>query len=311
MTTLTLTPPVHASAPRARPLRRLLLRSLGSEGTGGPRFRLLPGGRSRDAPGRTTDAVGAGPRGPAGPGPEPDFGLGSGPGPEPGTGSDPGPGSGLGPAPGLGPGSGSGPDSDPRPRRGPGSDPGPGRGPGRKPGSRTRFGRDSAQDPGERPTVTDLYDGHRLSMVRLALLLVDDRASAEDVVQDAFVALYKRHGERLDDVDNALGYLRTSVVNTARSVLRRRKTAREYVPPHEADAPSAEDHALLGDEHRRVIVALHGLTSRQREVLVLRYWSDLSEAQIAETLGLSRGAVKSTASRALDALERVLRAEDR
>ncbi|MFG3498709.1 RNA polymerase sigma factor [Streptomyces sp. NPDC047928] len=166
-----------------------------------------------------------------------------------------------------------------------------------------------APDPG-RPTVTDLYHAHRLSMVRLAILLVDDRNTAEDVVQDAFVALYKRHGDRLDDVDNALGYLRTSVVNTARSVLRRRKTARAYVPPHEADAPSAEDHALLGDEHRRVLAALHGLTSRQREVLVLRYWSDLSEGQIAETLGLSRGAVKSTASRALDALERVLRAQD-
>ncbi|GAA4913632.1 RNA polymerase sigma factor [Streptomyces coeruleoprunus] len=165
--------------------------------------------------------------------------------------------------------------------------------------------------PAARPTVTDLYHSHRLQMVRLALLLVDDRSSAEDVVQDAFVALYKRHGERLDDVDNALGYLRTSVVNTARSVLRRRKTAREYVPPHEADAPSAEDHALLGDEHRRVLEALRGLTDRQREVLVLRYWSELTEAQIAETLGLSRGAVKSTASRALDALERVLRAQDR
>ncbi|OII61273.1 MULTISPECIES: RNA polymerase sigma factor [unclassified Streptomyces] len=161
-----------------------------------------------------------------------------------------------------------------------------------------------------RPTVTDLYHAHRLAMVRLALLLVDDRASAEDVVQDAFVALYKRHGERLDDVDNALGYLRTSVVNAARSVLRRRKTAREYVPPHEADAPSAEEHVLLGEEHGRVLHALRDLTNRQREVLVLRYWSELSEAQIAETLGLSRGAVKSTASRALDALERRLRAQD-
>ncbi|OEJ95660.1 RNA polymerase sigma factor [Streptomyces thermolilacinus] len=189
-----------------------------------------------------------------------------------------------------------------------GPDPAPDR-PGS--GSGSRFGRAAGQEPGQRPTVSDLYHSHRLSMVRLALLLVDDRASAEDVVQDAFVALYKRHGERLDDVDNALGYLRTAVVNTARSVLRRRKTAREYVPPHEADAPSAEDHALLGDEHRQVIQALHGLTSRQREVLVLRYWSDLSEAQIAETLGLSRGAVKSTASRALDALQRVLKAQDR
>ncbi|CAL9457399.1 SigE family RNA polymerase sigma factor [Streptomyces sp. NPDC052644] len=198
-----------------------------------------------------------------------------------------------------------GPDPDP------GSDrPGPGWGSGSGRGSGSRFGRGPAEEAG-RPTVTDLYHSHRLSMVRLALLLVDDRASAEDVVQDAFVALYKRHGERLDDVDNALGYLRTSVVNTARSVLRRRKTAREYVPPHEADAPSAEDHALLGDEHRQVIQALHGLTNRQREVLVLRYWSDLSEAQIAETLGLSRGAVKSTASRALDALQRALKAQDR
>lgn len=158
----------------------------------------------------------------------------------------------------------------------------------------------------ERPTVTDLYHAHRLGLVRLAVLLVDHQDIAEDVVQEAFAALFQKHGERLDDLDNALGYLRTSVVNGARSVLRRRRTAREYVPPHEADAPSAEEHAVLNDEHRRVVVALRELTERQREVLVLRYWSDLSEAQIAESLGLSRGAVKSTASRALDALEKQL-----
>ncbi|MFE2721980.1 RNA polymerase sigma factor [Kitasatospora sp. NPDC059327] len=158
----------------------------------------------------------------------------------------------------------------------------------------------------ERPTLTDLYHAHRLGLVRMAVLLVDHQDLAEDVVQEAFTQLYQRHGERLEDLDNALGYLRTSVVNGARSMLRRRRTAREYVPPHEADAPSAEDHAVLNDEHRRVLVALQELTSRQREVLVLRYWSDLSEAQIAETLGLSRGAVKSTASRALDALEKHL-----
>jgi RNA polymerase sigma-70 factor (sigma-E family) len=158
----------------------------------------------------------------------------------------------------------------------------------------------------ERPTLTDLYHAHRLSLVRMAVLLVDHQDIAEDVVQEAFTALYQKHGEQLDSLDNALGYLRTSVVNGARSVLRRRKTAREYVPPHEADAPSAEDHAVLNDEHRRVLVALNELTQRQREVLVLRYWSDMSEAQIADTLGLSRGAVKSTASRALDALEKQL-----
>ncbi|AUG78415.1 RNA polymerase [Kitasatospora sp. MMS16-BH015] len=166
-----------------------------------------------------------------------------------------------------------------------------------------RGGRPADED---RPTLTQLYHSHRLSLVRMAVLLVDHQDLAEDVVQEAFTALYQRHGETLDNLDNALGYLRTSVVNGARSMLRRRKTAREYVPPHEADAPSAEDHAVLNDEHRRVLVALQELTARQREVLVLRYWSDLSEAQIAETLGLSRGAVKSTASRALDALEKQL-----
>lgn len=159
---------------------------------------------------------------------------------------------------------------------------------------------------GPRPTVTDLYHAHRLGLVRLAILLVDDLQNAEDVVQDSFTALYQRHGEHLDDLDNAFAYLRTTVVNNARSVLRRRQTARAYVPPHEPDAASAEDYAVHNDEHRRVVVALRELTPRQREVLVLRYWSDLSEAQIAETLNLSRGAVKSTASRALDALERKL-----
>ncbi|WP_420492927.1 RNA polymerase sigma factor [Kitasatospora camelliae] len=175
---------------------------------------------------------------------------------------------------------------------------------GRWSGLRLLRGGRAADEP--RPTLTELYHAHRLSLVRMAVLLVDHQDIAEDVVQEAFTALYQKHGEELDSLDNALGYLRTSVVNGARSVLRRRKTAREYVPPHEADAPSAEDHAVLNDEHRRVLLALNELTQRQREVLVLRYWSDLSEAQIAETLGLSRGAVKSTASRALDALEKQL-----
>ncbi|MGI5259204.1 RNA polymerase sigma factor [Streptomyces angustmyceticus] len=160
--------------------------------------------------------------------------------------------------------------------------------------------------PEPRPTISELYHAHRLNMVRLAVLLVDDRATAEDVVQDAFAALYKRHGEQLGEVDNALAYLRTAVVNAARSVLRRRRTAREYTPPHEADAPSAEERIVLDEEHREVFAALSGLTARRREVLVLRYWGELTEAQIATTLGISRGAVKSIASRALHALEKIL-----
>jgi RNA polymerase sigma-70 factor (sigma-E family) len=145
-------------------------------------------------------------------------------------------------------------------------------------------------------------------MVHLAVLLVDDRATAEDVVQEAFTALYRRHGERIDEIDNALAYLRTAVVNGSRSVLRRRRTARGYTPLYEADAASAEEYVVLAEEHRDVLVALGKLTRRRREVLVLRYWSELSEAQIAETLGISRGSVKSIASRALDALEKLLEA---
>ncbi|WP_242438549.1 SigE family RNA polymerase sigma factor [Streptomyces sp. CB00455] len=156
------------------------------------------------------------------------------------------------------------------------------------------------------PTVTALYHAHRLRMVRLAVLLVDDLATAEDVVQDAFTALYRRHGEHITEVDNALGYLRTAVVNTSRSVLRRRRTARAWTPPGEADEPSAEDHVVLDEAHREVLAALGRLTPRRRQVLVLRYWGDLTEAEIATTLGISRGSVKSNASRGLDALERIL-----
>ncbi|KIZ19240.1 RNA polymerase sigma factor [Streptomyces natalensis] len=163
------------------------------------------------------------------------------------------------------------------------------------------------ESPGP-PTIGELYRAHRLAMVRLAVLLVDDRATAEDVVQDAFAALCKRHGAHLDEVDNALAYLRTCVVNAARSVLRRRRTARGYTPPHETDVPSAEERIVLDEEHREVLAALGGLTPRRREVLVLRYWGDLTEAQIAETLGISRGAVKSLASRALGSLEKILEA---
>ncbi|MFF3494593.1 RNA polymerase sigma factor [Streptomyces sp. NPDC002795] len=156
------------------------------------------------------------------------------------------------------------------------------------------------------PTIGELYHAHRLRMVRLAVLLVDDLATAEDVVQDAFTALYRRHGEDITEVDNALGYLRTAVVNTARSVLRRRRTARAWTPPPAGEAPSAEDSVVLDEAHREVLAALARLTPRRREVLVLRYWADLSEAEIAATLGISKGAVKSNASRALDALEKNL-----
>nr|WP_228554156.1 SigE family RNA polymerase sigma factor [Catenulispora pinisilvae] len=164
-----------------------------------------------------------------------------------------------------------------------------------------------ALQPGAGPSLADLYYAHRLSLVRLAILLVDDQASAEDVVQDSFTGLWRRYGDDLTGMENPVGYLRTAVVNNARSVLRRRKTARGYTPPHIPDAASAESVALLSEEHREVLEAIQKLPPRQREVLVLRYWSDLSEADIADALGISRGTVKSTASRGLEALGKLLK----
>ncbi len=154
-------------------------------------------------------------------------------------------------------------------------------------------------------TLEDLYREHRMRFVRLAILLVDDPATAEDVVQEAFTGLH-RHWSRLRDENAALGYLRTAVVNGSRSVLRRRRTAREYTPPHTADARSAESLAMLSAEHQAVVSALSQLPRRQREVLVLRYYGGLSEAEIAEATGISRGTVKSTASRGLDAISKIV-----
>ncbi|MFE2557251.1 RNA polymerase sigma factor [Streptomyces sp. NPDC059352] len=168
--------------------------------------------------------------------------------------------------------------------------------------------RTSPYDDERPPGLTELYRARRLDMVRLALFLVDDLHTAEDVVQDAFAAVCRRYGTGLDGLQDPGAYLHTAVVNAARSVLRRRRTARAYIPPHQTAGPPVDEGLLLAEEHRHVLDALAGLTRRQREVLVLRYWSELTEAQIAETLGLSRGTVKSTASRALDALEKKLEA---
>ena len=163
--------------------------------------------------------------------------------------------------------------------------------------------------PAERVDVTidDIYRTHRMGMVRLAILLVDDQASAEDVVQEAFAGLFRNWGGLRDNAA-AIGYLRTAVVNGSRSMLRRRRTARAYVPPHPGTERSAESLALLTAEHQAVVSALGDLAPRQREVLVLRYYGGLSEAEIAEATGLSKGTVKSTASRAVAKLGDIMRA---
>jgi RNA polymerase sigma-70 factor (sigma-E family) len=163
----------------------------------------------------------------------------------------------------------------------------------------------AAREPTAPLSLEDLYRTQRMRLIRLALLLVDEPATAEDVVQEAFTALH-RNWRNLRDAAAAVGYLRTSVVNGSRSVLRRRKTAREYTPPHVANARSAESMAMLTAEHQSVVKALSQLPPRQREVLVLRYYGNLTETEIADATGISKGTVKSTASRALEALQKIM-----
>ena len=151
--------------------------------------------------------------------------------------------------------------------------------------------------------VALLFAAHYRSLVRLAALLVHDSAAAEDVTQDAYVALHA-NWRRVRDADKALAYLRATVLNRARSALRRRSVVTRYlaaVPPP-GTMPSAEAGALGVLEHEEVLAAVRKLPTRQREAIVLRYYADLSEAQIADAMGVSRGAVKSHTSRGMAAL---------
>jgi len=154
--------------------------------------------------------------------------------------------------------------------------------------------------------VAALYESHALALIRLAYLMLGDRHAAEDVVQDAFSALY-RAWHRLHDHGNLPGYVRASVVNGCRSAHRRAR--RVPVPLAEPDAASAESEALAGEEQRATIAAVNRLPPRQREAIVLRFYADLPEQEVARAMGVSRGTVKSTTARGLAALGRILREE--
>jgi RNA polymerase sigma-70 factor (sigma-E family) len=155
--------------------------------------------------------------------------------------------------------------------------------------------------------VEQLYAAHWRELVRLSVLLVRDVGTAEEVVQDAFVAMHRKWGT-LRDPERALGYLRRTVVNGSRSRLRHLKVVRTHAERQTApDAVRGADEALLQTERRAAVLdALEALPRRQREVIALRYYVDLSEAEIADALGISRGAVKSHASRGSATLRELL-----
>jgi len=172
-----------------------------------------------------------------------------------------------------------------------------------------------ADDAGGRPgaagapaAVTDLFRDHHLELVRLALVMVGDLATAEDVVQDAFERLH-RGWRGLRQPSSGLAYVRSSVLNGCRSVHRRAAVARKHAPQLAEPEATAADTAAA-DDRGEMAAALRSLPRRQREVLVLRYYLDLDVAEIAETLGISPSAVRSTNTRGLAALAEEL-GEDR
>ena len=158
-----------------------------------------------------------------------------------------------------------------------------------------------------RQAVSALYEAHAVGLIRLAIVMLGDRPAAEDVVQEAFCGLYRRWGQ-LDDPGNAQRYVRSAVLNGCRSALRRLHRESRSARPDEwlETSESAEALALVNAEHRAVLSALRRLPARQREALVLRFYLDLPEPEIARSMGVSPGTVKSTTSRALAALGRLV-----
>ncbi len=159
------------------------------------------------------------------------------------------------------------------------------------------------RDVDREAAVTALFDQHHTQLVRLAVLLGAD--DAEDVVAEAFCELYRRW-PRLRDPQAAPAYLRSVVCNLVRMRLRHLQVVRRHHRDHLADAGSAEQEVVLREDHREVVRALRELPERQRQALVLRYWLDLREAEVAAAMGISPGAVKAHTSRGMAALTRLL-----
>ncbi|MEI5009006.1 SigE family RNA polymerase sigma factor [Streptomyces sp. NPDC058423] len=149
--------------------------------------------------------------------------------------------------------------------------------------------------------LTETYRAHYRSLLGLAALLLDDTASCEDVVQEAFIRVHSAR-RRVRDPEKTLAYLRQTVVNLSRSALRRRILGLKLLSKPMPDMASAEEGAYDQLERDALIKAMKGLQRRQREVLVLRYFADMTEAQVAQTLGISLGSVKAYGSRGIAAL---------
>lgn len=164
----------------------------------------------------------------------------------------------------------------------------------------------AGDDAERKQLLVKMFHQEGTSLVRLARLFTDDRNAAEDLVQEAFIRLY-RSAHRVTDESKLPAYLRSIVLNLARDHNRRgllslRHQQASHLPP--AEAP--DEQIFRSESQARVIESLGELSPRQRDCLVLRYFMDLSEREIAETLGISPNSVKTHTQRGMTALESLL-----
>ena len=150
-----------------------------------------------------------------------------------------------------------------------------------------------------------LYAQHYQSLLRLAALLLDEPAACEDIVQESYIRVATAK-TALREPEKALAYLRQTVVNLSRSSLRRRLVVLRHAPKPLPEGAPADEGAFAALERQAVVRALAKLPPRQREAVVLRYYGDLSETQIAAAMGVTNGAVKSYCSRGLETLGTLL-----
>jgi len=171
-----------------------------------------------------------------------------------------------------------------------------------------RAGEGEAISPRTEALVVELFRSEGRALVRLARLFVDDRDAAEDIVQEAFLRL-ARHAGRIEAADRAPAYLRSIVLNLARDHNRRGLVSLRHhaAAGREVDVVDrAADDLVRDEDQRRVLDAVRRLPTRQRDCVTLRYFEEMSIAQIAETLDLSANSVKTHLQRAMAALDRTL-----
>ena len=151
-----------------------------------------------------------------------------------------------------------------------------------------------------------LFRAHATQLLRLAVVLTGDRALAEELVQEAFVRLHRASTPPAAGAE--LAYLRRTVVNQSHSHHRHLRVVRRTPTPLPVDVAPAELDAVRRDGQRQVAAAVRGLPIRQRDCVVLRYYADLTDAEIADALGIRVGSVKTHLHRARAALANSLEA---